>query len=289
MGVASAVRCPPSREVLDTWGAAAAHIQIVAPRQRHVDQKAGPCGLLNGMRTANVCEFRPGATITVEWGETVEHPGHFRVSFDEDGVDGLLDPTDYDDFYTAPSVLLDDIPDHDTSSDGNRRYSVQVPLPDVECDNCTLQLIQVMTDKMPWGPEGGNDIYYQCADIVLSSAAPAEPAPGCGPTATGGPDAGPGGGGGGNDAGGGADAGNGGGDGGGDQGSGQGGGGAAGGSSDGSGGCAIAAPTPAGFAGALIIALGALALFRPTQSPGRRRAKSACGAPTGDRRRRVSA
>ena len=173
---------------------ALAHVQIVAPKQRHTLQKDGPCGEEGGKRSQNVCEFQPGATITVQWDETIEHPGHFRISFDEDGVDSLIDPADYDDFENSPAVLEDAIPDRDTDIDGNARYSMQVTLPDVECDNCTLQLIQVMTDKPPWGPGGGNDIYYQCSDLVLSRDAPAEPAPGCGAEATGGEDAGSGGG-----------------------------------------------------------------------------------------------
>jgi Lytic polysaccharide mono-oxygenase, cellulose-degrading len=169
--------------------AASAHVQLRAPQQRDIDQKAGPCGLPDSTRGENVCEFQPGATITVEWDETVEHPGHFRVSFDDDGTDDLIDPSDYDDYYASEAVLVDEIGDRDVGADGNPRYSMQIELPDIECDNCTLQLIQVMSDKPPWGPEGGDDIYYQCADLVLSPDAPAEPAPDCG--ATTGEDAGP--------------------------------------------------------------------------------------------------
>jgi uncharacterized protein (TIGR03382 family) len=170
--------------------AASAHVQLRAPLQRETDQKNGPCGLADSTRGEDVCEFQPGATITVEWDETVEHPGHFRVSFDDDGDDDLVDPADYDDYYASKAVLVDEIADRDVDVDGNPRYSMQVKLPDIECDNCTLQLIQVMSDKPPWGPEGGNDIYYQCADLVLSPDAPADPARGCG-AASGGEDAGP--------------------------------------------------------------------------------------------------
>jgi hypothetical protein len=183
-----------------------AHVQIRAPKQRTQDQKFGPCGVTGGTRSQNVCAFRPGATITLAWDETVDHPGHFRVSFDDDGVDDFVDPTGYTDFDSAPSVLEDNIGDRDVGA-GDRGYSIDVTLPDVECQNCTLQLIQVMTDKPPWGPGGGNDIYYQCADIVLSATAPAEPEPGCAPGVVGGADGGPGGqadaapGGGGSDAG----------------------------------------------------------------------------------------
>ncbi len=64
--------------------------------------------------------------------------------------------------YNNPSVLLDDI---DDASGGN--YSATVTLPNVECDNCTLQVIQVMYDKPPYTIPG-NEMYYQCADLVLA-------------------------------------------------------------------------------------------------------------------------
>ncbi len=83
-----------------------------------------------------------------------------------DGDDDFVDPAGYDDFYTAPGVLVDPIEDKPSGI-----YEYEFTLPDVECDNCTLQVIQVMTDKPPWGPEGG-DIYYQCADLALTTAAP---------------------------------------------------------------------------------------------------------------------
>ncbi len=67
--------------------------------------------------------------------------------------------------YTDPTVLLDGIADM-----AGGEYDIDVTLPDIECDNCTLQVIQVMTDKPPYVsgyvPEN-NDIYYQCADLVL--------------------------------------------------------------------------------------------------------------------------
>jgi Lytic polysaccharide mono-oxygenase, cellulose-degrading len=155
---------------------ASAHIQIGTPLQRDSEQKIGPCGGSNGVRGQNVCSYRPGATIQVTWDETIEHPGHFRISFDQDGEDDFVNPAGYEDFDTGPSVLLDNIPDRQVFG-GDSSYSQQITLPNVECDNCTLQLIQVMTDKPPYGD--GNDIYYQCADIVLSSTAPEDPAEGC--------------------------------------------------------------------------------------------------------------
>lgn len=158
--------------------AAHAHIQLTYPTQRYSDQKYGPCGRLNDTgRGATVTTLPPGATITVTWDETINHPGHFRISFDDDGQDGFADPAGYDDYYTVPSVLADNIAD--TPSGGPSSF--EITLPNIECDNCTLQVVQVMTDKQPYGD--GNDLYYQCADLILSADAPdAGPTPDAAPT-----------------------------------------------------------------------------------------------------------
>jgi hypothetical protein len=129
-------------------------------------QKVGPCGVEE--RSANVNVFRPGETITMVFNETVNHPSHYRVSFNPSG-DDFPDPVSVDDIRSGgPYMLLDGIADEEAG-----RQQVQVTFPDIECDDCTLQLIQVMYDKGGNGfggrtVEGGNDdMYYSCADIVL--------------------------------------------------------------------------------------------------------------------------
>lgn len=129
-------------------------------------QKVGPCGVPE--RSPYVTELRPGETITVVFRETVNHPSHYRISFNPDG-DDFPDPQAVDDVDGPhPYVLLDGVPDEDAPT-----QSVRVTLPDLECDDCTLQLIQVMYDKQGNGfggrnADGGNDdIYYACADLVL--------------------------------------------------------------------------------------------------------------------------
>ena len=141
---------------------ASAHIQLSAPVQRHPDQKIGPCGVgADDARGPNVTTYAPGEKIVVTFTETVNHPGHFRVSFDDDGFDDFVDPASYEELYSNAAVLVDGIADK-----AGGEYMVEVTLPDIECDNCTLQVIQVMTDKPPYQP-GTNDLYYQCADIKL--------------------------------------------------------------------------------------------------------------------------
>lgn len=152
-----------------------AHISLTFPAKRYDLQKSGPCGVAGGQKTSNVTVFEPGETITVTWDETINHPGHYRISFDADGDDDFVVPASYTDFNSAPSVLVDDIADQAGGS-----YAQQITLPDIECESCTLQLIQVMLDKPPYGD--GNDVYFQCADIALRAPADA----GVGGSATGG-------------------------------------------------------------------------------------------------------
>lgn len=140
-----------------------AHIELVSPKPRYADLKEGPCGRgSSDVRTTNVTTFAAGETITVTWKETIGHPGHYRISFDTDGTTAFIDPKSFTDVGGGPSVLVDNIGD----KTGTQTYSLEVTLPDIACDKCTLQIIQVMTDKPPYGD--GNDLYYQCADLVLT-------------------------------------------------------------------------------------------------------------------------
>jgi hypothetical protein len=163
---------------------AAAHLALLYPPSRYGDSvlKEGPCGIAGGARSDNVTELAAGAQIEVVWDEYVNHPGHFRIAFDSDGDDDFVDPaclsgcntrTPEIATYSNASVLLDGIAD---TPDGGRGSAV-VTLPDVECTRCTLQVIQVMYDKPPY-TMGGNDIYYQCADLVLRRDVPPEACPG---------------------------------------------------------------------------------------------------------------
>lgn len=156
--------------------AARAHITLQQPAPREEEQKEGPCGSA-GSKRGRATTYKPGETITVRWKETIGHPGHFRISFDPNGESGFVDPKAADDFDTAPTVLVDNIKD----KTGTQVYEQSVTLPDVECEKCTLQLIQVMTDKPPYGD--GNDLYYQCADITLSNAGSEEVDAGTEPSA----------------------------------------------------------------------------------------------------------
>jgi len=120
-----------------------AHTSLTYPPPRTDANKIVPCGADGSTRTTTVTEFSPGETITVTWDEYIDHPGHFRIAFDSDGNDDFPLPNNPNDDF--PSILVDQIPDRQ----GGGVYEQQVTLPNIECDKCTLQLIQIMTTRVP--------------------------------------------------------------------------------------------------------------------------------------------
>jgi MYXO-CTERM domain-containing protein len=162
-----------------------AHVDLSQPTPRAHGQnegnlKQGPCGQATNARTANVNVFAPGQTITVEWNEFIDHPSYFRIAFDDDGDDGFVQRTDgqndadADDPEAVEAALGMDaeilaiVGEENDTTAGTDIRSTTVTLPNIECENCTLQLIQYMYDNPGTG-------YFQCADIALRAAQEVEP------------------------------------------------------------------------------------------------------------------
>lgn len=228
-----------------------------------------PCGKAGGTRGTNIYTYAPGSTITVSFVETISHPSYFRFAFQASGDDQFKEPASIkpidpsrpcpidsgdhcgaSDFYNTPNVLpmMDDLDPHLAGTSG-KKYTYQVTLPNIECDNCTLQLIQVMEDNQfhgdydPTPGVGVEDLYHQCIDLVLKAGT----APGPDMAGTGGAGGGGGGSGGSGGAGGGSGAG------------GNGGGAGAGG---GKGGCAMSTAAPVATGSLMLVALALLAIRR---------------------------
>ncbi len=230
-----------------------------------------PCGKAGGTRGTNIYTYAPGSTITVSFVETISHPSYFRFAFQANGDDQFKEPASIkpidpsrpcpidsgdhcgaSDFYNTPNVLpmMDDLDPHLAGNSG-KKYTYQITLPNIECDNCTLQLIQVMEDNQfhgdydPTPGVGIEDLYHQCIDIVLKQGAPNGNDGGAGSGGAGGGGAGSGGTGGGS----------------GNGGSGNGGSGGTG-STGGKGGCALAGAALPSSLAPLAFAVLALALRR---------------------------
>lgn len=158
-----------------------AHIDLLSPTSRYVVNRANggggskscPCGGPENVidpnricdvpaaqshdpnRSTKVTPFEAGSTITVRMEEYVNHSGRFRVAFDPDGAD----MTDFN-----SNILLDVADDK-----GTQVYEFQVKLPNMTCENCTLQVIQDMNGNTttPVQDPAPDSTYYTCADIRL--------------------------------------------------------------------------------------------------------------------------
>lgn len=133
----------------------------VVPRNNSTGLKSAPCGGI--ARTASSRAFTSGQTINVSWEETVNHPGRYEIYFSQSG----------DSNFTLLKTINDSLNDNAVP----HAYSTQITLPNVVCTDCTLQLVQFMTDS--------NSYYYSCADIQLNGGTPPPPPnPGPSPSPT---------------------------------------------------------------------------------------------------------
>ncbi|RZA24026.1 MAG: hypothetical protein EOP10_11100 [Proteobacteria bacterium] len=130
------------------------------PRNDSTGLKKGPCG--DVARTATPTVFKPGQEVDVQWEETINHPGFYSIHFSKEK------DADF-------TVLLEKY--EDTLNDSlmygkTHTYSAKVKMPNIECDGCTLQLVQHMTED-PQNPK----LYYSCSDIKLVADKPSTDKP----------------------------------------------------------------------------------------------------------------
>lgn len=130
-----------------------AHLLITAPTPRvandNIKEGSAPCG---GPRGSTIHELTGGQMLTIEYDETIAHPGYFQLRF------SMAGDTDW-------MMLEDQIPDQG----GVGSYTHEFQVPDVTCTDCTFQFIQVMTDRDP--PTN----YYNCIDVQITSSATPDP------------------------------------------------------------------------------------------------------------------
>ena len=110
-------------------------------KNENTGNKNGPCGPQSGrFGFGNITKITPGWN-TFTWEEAITHKGApVRLA--------ILDANE-----TARVILLDHIPHDDTTSPNYYVESSFVPyhmsvfIPDIQCTNCTIQMINFMTDK----------------------------------------------------------------------------------------------------------------------------------------------
>ena len=177
-----------------------AHFKLLEPAPWIIEndlgdpQKSGPCGGTNtnwGTASGVVTTAVGGGTLHLKMHETIFHPGHYRVALAVNSPTELpLDP----ETKTRPSdrgpwsvsamvemptqipVLADGLFPHYTRPTGGRSLpepcETDIQLPNINCEKCTLQVIQWMAEHAYMNPGGFS--YHHCAHIKIT-ADPSKP------------------------------------------------------------------------------------------------------------------
>ena len=168
-----------------------AHFRLVLPASWLVEdmrgdpQKYAPCGGTMadpGTPTGAVTELQGGQMLRVVVQETIFHPGHFRIALarTRDELPGDPEVTMHDtengprslsaviNENPQPPVLVDGLWPH-TERPAPERWVTDVPIPNVDCEGCVIQIIQFMAEH-PGVREGGFS-YHHCADVNITADA----------------------------------------------------------------------------------------------------------------------
>ncbi|MYH30024.1 MAG: hypothetical protein F4137_14485 [Acidobacteria bacterium] len=184
-----------------------AHFQLVEPAPWiNLDrlgnpQKVGPCGgnptgdndaILSGI----VTEVTGGSKLHLKIQETIFHSGHYRVALSVNSRNELpADPTAVEKWtdrglysvwgviQSPPQipVIADGLFPHYPVGDQRASFRPETPMdpweadiaiPNINCEKCTLQVIQFMADHVYNTPGGYS--YHHCADLKIT-ADPSKP------------------------------------------------------------------------------------------------------------------
>jgi hypothetical protein len=169
-----------------------AHFKLLEPASWLVEsdrgdpQKTGPCGGSNtdwGKPSNVLGKAVGGQKLHVKVQETIYHPGHYRVALAVNSRNELpLDPVaTTKDSEKGPwsvsaliqdpvqiPVLADGLFVHSTRPTGTvSPFEADVPLPNISCRKCTLQVVQFMEDHGFNNP--GGYTYHHCADLQITA------------------------------------------------------------------------------------------------------------------------
>lgn len=162
-------------------GVADAHFDLIAPPNWMMQaadgspQKMGPCGNEAPQTPSNiVTPFRPGQVVTIQFMQTVQHPGHYRVALATTSQSQLpaepaVTPSGTDPCASAAvspntfPILVDGALDHTTPLNGMQTIQVTLPT-NVTCTNCYLQVLEFMSSH------AAPCFYHHCAAISIQGA-----------------------------------------------------------------------------------------------------------------------
>ena len=179
-----------------------AHFVLIMPAASMVQnrlgdpQKMAPCGGVSanpgrgsaanpGVPSGAVTSVRGGTNLPLMVQESIFHPGHYRVALARTMAQLPPDPvvtvgetaqgqrSQSAEIQSPPvaPVILDGIFAHTERPTQN--WEIEVPIPNIDCPGCVLQVIQVMFEHPGIAIDGGFS-YHHCA-ILNIAADPAKP------------------------------------------------------------------------------------------------------------------
>jgi len=162
---------------------AEAHFNLLAPPSSNTSNAteggkgAPPCGPDSTPSTAPTA-IQGGRTFTLKINETVYHPGFYRVALalhsrSELPADPAVTTTMVMNMPQSVSAVATDMAfpviannlfaDHKAMG----ALEAQIKIPNVNCDKCTLQVIEFMAQHGP--NPGGGYFYHHCADLKITA------------------------------------------------------------------------------------------------------------------------
>lgn len=168
--------------------AAEAHFMLISPPatlmqdNRGNPQKLGPCGGTSadaGTPTRAVTQLRGGDVFRLKLKNTASHPGHYRVALARSAEQLPGDPETQTkpsdrgpvsvsariEQQPRPPVLVDGLFEHSDRPTPGGILEANLRVPNFDCADCVLQVIQWMGDHR-YNADGGYS-YHHCATVNI--------------------------------------------------------------------------------------------------------------------------
>src|SRR5688572_10246855 len=179
-----------------------AHFVLIMPAASLVQnrlgdpQKIGPCGGVSanpgrgtpanpGVASGAVTNVKGGTDLPLMVQESIFHPGHYRIALARTMQQLPPDPevtvTQTDKGTRSQAAVIQNPPVAPVLLDGifphterpTQNFETMVPIPNINCPNCVMQVIEFMADHPGIAVDGGHS-YHHCA-ILNITADPAKP------------------------------------------------------------------------------------------------------------------
>jgi hypothetical protein len=183
-------------------GAANAHFVLISPAASLVmnrlgdPQKIAPCGGVSanpgrgtpanpGIPSGAVTNVKGGTNLPLLVHESIFHPGHYRVALARTAAqlppDPVVTTAQTEKGVRSQSAVIQNPPVAPVLLDGifahterpTQNFEGEIPIPNITCPNCVLQVIEFMADHPGIAVDGGHS-YHHCA-ILNITADPAKP------------------------------------------------------------------------------------------------------------------